>query len=123
VIVAIDPDSPVPPYEQLRAQIVALIGGGQLPPGSQLPTVRQLASDLGLAPGTIARTYRELEDGGLIETRGRHGTRVSERLPKVNAAERRRRLTDAAAEFVRSARSLGATNIEIEAHLRGLLET
>ncbi|GAA2958936.1 MULTISPECIES: GntR family transcriptional regulator [Microbacterium] len=76
-MIIIDPTSPTPPFEQLRTQYVAAIASGELPPGSRLPTVRRLAGDLGLAPGTVARAYRELETTGLIETRGRHGTFVS----------------------------------------------
>lgn len=76
-MIVIDPTSPTPPFEQLRAQYVAAIASGELPPGSRLPTVRRLAADLSLAPGTVARAYRELEATGLIETRGRHGTFVS----------------------------------------------
>jgi DNA-binding transcriptional regulator YhcF (GntR family) len=77
VIVVVDQDSPVPPYEQVRGQIAALIGDDRLPVGTRLPTVRQLAVDLGLAANTVARAYRELESAGLIETRGRHGTFVA----------------------------------------------
>ena len=76
-MIVIDPASPTPPFEQLRAQYVAAIASGELPPGSRLPTVRRLAGDLGLAPGTVARAYPELETTGLIETRGRYGTFVS----------------------------------------------
>jgi DNA-binding transcriptional MocR family regulator len=49
-----------------------------LPPGTRLPPVRRLAGDLGLAPNTIARAYRELERDGYIETGGRHGTYVAD---------------------------------------------
>jgi DNA-binding transcriptional regulator YhcF (GntR family) len=45
--------------------------------GTRLPTVRRLAADLGLAVNTVARSYRELEEAGLVETRGRNGTFVS----------------------------------------------
>ncbi len=69
--------SPVPPFEQIRAQITSLITAGTLAPGTRLPTVRSLASDLGLAAGTVARAYKELELAGLIETRRRNGTVVA----------------------------------------------
>ncbi|CAH0299318.1 HTH-type transcriptional repressor YtrA [Arthrobacter sp. Bi26] len=69
--------SPVPPFEQIRAQITSLITVGTLAPGTRLPTVRSLASDLGLAAGTVARAYKELELAGLIETRRRNGTVVA----------------------------------------------
>ena len=50
---------------------------GELAAGQKLPTVRQLASDLGLAPNTVARAYRELEADRVINTQGRRGTFVA----------------------------------------------
>ena len=70
----IGPRSPVPPFEQVLAQVVERVRSGELAPDARLPTVRRLAGDLGLAPGTVARAYRELESDGVIVTRGRHGT-------------------------------------------------
>jgi GntR family transcriptional regulator len=96
VIVTVDPDSPTPPFEQLRASIRTLVATGALPVGARLPTVRQLASDLGLAPGTVGRAFRELETEGVIESRGRHGTHVRSAPALPAAAERHRRLRDAA---------------------------
>ncbi|WP_442932477.1 GntR family transcriptional regulator [Micromonospora sp. NBC_01699] len=78
-----DPDSPVPPYEQVRARIAALAGGSELTAGTRLPTVRQLAGELGLAANTVARAYRELEQAGLVETRGRHGTVITAGAARV----------------------------------------
>ena len=60
----VTPDDPTPPSEQLRRQLVDLIEGGQLVEGERLPPLRQLAGDLGLAVGTVARTYCELEAAG-----------------------------------------------------------
>jgi GntR family transcriptional regulator len=77
VIVEVDPASPVPPYEQVRQGVTALVLGGALQPGARLPSIRQLADDLGLAGGTVARAYRELETDGIVTTRGRHGTVVA----------------------------------------------
>jgi DNA-binding transcriptional regulator YhcF (GntR family) len=76
VILEIDPRSPVPPYEQLRQQVTALVLGGGLAQGDRLPSIRQLANDLGIAGGTVARAYRELEADGVVTTHGRHGTVV-----------------------------------------------
>src|ERR1700749_2093283 len=73
----VDVTSPVPPYEQLREQIPGLIATGGLRPGQRLPPVRQVASDLGLAGGTVARAYRELAQAGLVEGGGRHGTVIT----------------------------------------------
>ena len=69
---------PTPPYEQVRRQLAGHIQTGRLPAGSRLPAVRQLAADLGLAAGTVARAYRELEDMGLITTGRARGTHVTE---------------------------------------------
>ena len=77
MILSIEGDSPVPPFEQIRAQVSELARRGDLQAGTRLPTIRQLSKDLGLAGGTVARAYRELEAEGVIETRGRHGTFVA----------------------------------------------
>ncbi|MET3949365.1 GntR family transcriptional regulator [Arthrobacter sp. UYEF36] len=75
--ISVDLGSATPPYEQIRAQISSLIALGALAPGTRLPTVRSLAADLGIAAGTVARAYRELEQAGLIDTRRRNGTVVA----------------------------------------------
>ena len=76
-MLSVDPTTGVPPYEQLRRQVVDQVAAGDLRPGERLPPVRRLAEDLGLAPGTVARAYRELEAAGVVETRGRAGTLVA----------------------------------------------
>ncbi len=118
MIVAVDLRSPVPPFEQLRAQITELVHSGGLVPGQRLPTVRQLAADLGLAPGTVARAYRELEATGVVTSNGRHGTRVRDDAPAP--APRERELRAAALRFLRAARDLGASEAEIDAALRAV---
>jgi DNA-binding transcriptional regulator YhcF (GntR family) len=75
----IDQHGATPPFEQLKAQVLAQIDTGELIAGTKLPTVRQLAADLGVAPNTVARAYRELEADGFIETRGRNGTLIKAR--------------------------------------------
>jgi len=104
VRIEVDPDSAVPPYEQVRGQIAALAGDGRLPAGTRLPTVRQLAGDLGLAVNTVARAYRELESAGLVETRGRHGTFVTHRAGRVPAEAER-----LAARYAADTRRMGLT--------------
>lgn len=75
--VSVDRDSDIPPFEQIRAGVVAAIDAGELTPGDRLPTVRGLAGELGVAPNTVAKAYRELEADGVVETHGRQGTRVA----------------------------------------------
>ena len=77
VALAIDPEGAAPPFEQLKAQVLAGIADGSLIAGTKLPAVRVLAADLGIAPNTVARAYRELEADGILETRGRNGTVIS----------------------------------------------
>ena len=73
----IDPESPVPIYVQIEEQVRALIAAGQLRPGDQLPTIRQLAVDLGVNYNTVARAYLELERAGVITTQRGRGTFVA----------------------------------------------
>jgi DNA-binding transcriptional regulator YhcF (GntR family) len=75
-VISIDHQSLTPPYEQVRSQLAHHIHTGDLTIGTRLPTVRQLAGNLGLAVNTVARAYRELEHGGLVQSRGRAGTFV-----------------------------------------------
>ena len=97
-MLVVNPRSAVPPFEQLRVQILELVGNGALAPETRLPTVRKLASDL---PNTVARTYRELERAGIIETRGRHGTFVA-----THGDPAHRQAQKAAAAFADQIRSL-----------------
>lgn len=96
---------PTPPYEQLRRQLEELILSGSLAGGTRLPTVRQLANDLALAAGTVARTYKELEAAHLVQTRRSAGTRVSDTLNQPpNTADLVARY---AHEYLTRVRSLG----------------
>lgn len=79
MILRIDPAAALPVIEQIRRQITRLVVSGQLAVGDQLPPIRQLAADLELARGTVARAYELLERDGVVETMGRHGTRVRSR--------------------------------------------
>jgi DNA-binding transcriptional regulator YhcF (GntR family) len=104
----VDTTSPVPPYEQVRAQIAQQVSSGELPAGTRLATVRQLAADLDLATNTVARAYRELEADGVIATHGRRGTFVrSEVLSSSSGAAR-----ELAQQFTATARKLGLTQAE-----------
>ena len=108
MILQIDAASPLPPYEQIRTQVATMIATRVLPPGTRLPAIRQLSKDLGLATGTVARAYRELEAEGLIAaTRGRHGTFVTESRRTRND-ETDDDLAQAAQAFAIQARQLGA---------------
>ena len=85
--ISLDAASPVPPFEQIRSRVAELIVSGALTGGQRLPAVRQLAGDLRVAPGTVARAYKELETAGLLITRRGAGTRVAPGWP-TSASER-----------------------------------
>jgi DNA-binding transcriptional regulator YhcF (GntR family) len=107
MIIAVDPAHALPVYEQVREQVVRMVAAGTLQPGVRLPTIRQLALDLGLSKGTVAKAYELLESDSVIETRGRKGSFVLEMQP-TTARERRAGLGEAAAAMVVVARQLGA---------------
>ncbi len=74
--ILIDLTDPQPPFAQLMEQIRQAVSSGQLAPGEQLPSIRQLAGDLDLNSKTVAKAYRLLERDSVIESRGYRGTFV-----------------------------------------------
>lgn len=107
----LDSDSAVPFFEQLRLAVIEAVRDGRLAPGARLPTVRELAGELGLAVNTVARAYRELEAAGIVETRRRLGTFVARRDP-ADAA-----MAAAAHSYAQAARALGLGRAEARRYL------
>jgi DNA-binding transcriptional regulator YhcF (GntR family) len=107
VILSVDPTRALPVYEQIREQVTRMVAAGTLSAGTKLPTIRQLAADLGLAKGTIARAYELLEADAVILSSGRRGTMVRERQTTSHGMQTA--ALDAAAEsLVIVARQIGA---------------
>ena len=100
-----------PLFDQLRTQVIEGVRTGALPPGTRLPTVRELARQLGVATNTVARAYRELESATIVETRGRFGTFIS-RVDPTDAA-----MAAAAKEYVDAARALGLSRSDAVRYL------
>jgi len=97
-----------PVYLQLVDQIRQQVSAGDLLPGDQLPTVRQLAAELRLNFNTIARAYRILDEAGLISTQQGRGTYISEETPPGVLAEiRQRSLEELTRAYLGEARQLG----------------
>lgn len=103
-------------YAELKAQLLERMRTGDLPAGTRLPTVRGLADELGLAPNTVARAYRELEQAGVIETRGRHGTFVALSTDAITRAAQ-----EAAAAYVARLRALGIPDADALVYVAGAL--
>jgi GntR family transcriptional regulator len=75
--ILVDPESSVPIYIQIEDSINSLIAAGQLQPGEQLPTIRELAAEIRVNLNTVARAYFELDKEGVITTQRGKGTFVS----------------------------------------------
>src|SRR5262245_58092521 len=110
ISIVVDRASAEPVYEQIARQIRALIASTQLASGSALPSVRRLASDLGVNLNTVARAYRILEEDGFVEIREREGARIAPASPRAAAASResmRMRLRDLLTKMSRSGMGRG----------------
>lgn len=114
--ITVDVTSGVPPYEQIRGQVAALIAAGALPAGARLPTVRDLAADLGVAVGTVVRAYRELEAAGLVVSRRRTGTVVAPGQQLGSGT-----LQAAVADLVATARRSGVPDADLLSLVHGAL--
>lgn len=84
----LDPRSPVPLYAQIAERLRLAIASGEVPAGTALPSVRQLASELRVNPATVVQAYRDLEGERLIVMRQGAGTFVNDVLPARRAQER-----------------------------------
>ena len=80
MIIELDMNSSTPIYVQLRNQIVMGIGRGELKLGESLPTVRQLAQDIGVNTMTVNKAYQILKSEGYIKIDRRHGAIVSDNI-------------------------------------------
>ena len=77
MLLKIKPTSDTPIYQQVRDQIVAGVAAGELNPGDPLPSVRELARDIGINYHTVNKAYALLKDEGYVKVYGRRGAVVS----------------------------------------------
>lgn len=103
--------SGIPFFDQLRLGVIEAVRTGRLEPGTRLPTVRDLADELGLAVNTVARAYRELEAAGIVETHRRLGTFVARSDP-TDAA-----MAAAARAYAQATRALGLGAADAQRYL------
>jgi GntR family transcriptional regulator len=111
-------ESGVPVYRQIMDQVRGAMASGSLSAGDQLPTVRQLAVDLAINPNTVARAYRELELGGLLETHQGTGSFISAQKIKRADLERERQLAQIVGDCVSRAGAMGFTVDDVVEYLR-----
>jgi GntR family transcriptional regulator len=109
----LSPNSGVPLYVQLQQQIRQRIASGQLAHGAQLPSVRDLSTELHINPLTVAKVYQNLEREGVVETRRGIGTYVSPRSAVLKLDARLRQVSPAVDQLVAEAVHLGIGEEEI----------
>jgi GntR family transcriptional regulator len=119
----IDFRSEMPITTQIVQQIQNRVLSGELKPGDQLPTVRQLATDLRVNFNTVARAYRILDSMGLISTQQGRGTYIwSAGEVETRERERRRALEQLTRHYLRDAMALGFSAEQIRALLDEQIE-
>ena len=117
--IRLDHAAPVPPFEQIRAQLALHVAAGRLRAGDRLPPIRTLAADLDVSTNTIARAYRELISAGIAEAAGRRGTRITAAPPVAHDIARRGELIEEAADrFALVTREL---NVSIDEALEAVI--
>ncbi len=109
----VNPSSGVPIYSQIQTQVKNAVVAGALRRDQPLPSVRKLASELGINPNTVARAYQELEYEGVISTVPGGGTYVAGRAPRLLKSEKLRRLQPYARQIAVEGTQLGLTDDEI----------
>jgi GntR family transcriptional regulator len=122
-LLVLDPAAPLSPSEQIVEQLRLQIAAGRLPFGAGLPSVRQLAHDLGIAPNTVVRAYNELRRQGWVVASARRGVAVADVGAAVLGGERRRAIEQAVGQLVTTARRLGVDGSELRVELERQLST
>ena len=111
-LLRVDPAEAMPIWRQIEEGLRRLVASRALAPGALVPSVRDLARDLGVNPNTVVKAYQRLVEGGVLTVRRGEGTYVADAPPALQAEDRARRLQEAALRFAGSALGAGATQGE-----------
>jgi len=109
MIFTIRQSDPLPIYRQIERQVIDAVLQGRLSPGDKLPSHRDLAQQLVVAPLTVKKAYDTLEAQEVIETKRGLGTFIRNPLPRVSAGERRHRLKEMAERLLLEAGGAGVS--------------
>ena len=114
-MITINYRDPRPIYEQIQTELRRLMLSGVLPPGSRLPSVRELAGQLAINPNTIQRAYRELEADGYILSVAGKGSFVAQvdQLAEQLAEQQKKQAVDAFRAAAQKLRQLGLTQAQL----------
>jgi len=113
MLIDIQPDSPVPIYEQIVAQVTFSIASGAVEPGALIPSVREMAQQLLVHPNTVARAFQELERRGLVEAKRGRGMEVTAAAPGLCRTHRQEILRGRIRAALREAASSALSREEI----------
>jgi DNA-binding transcriptional regulator YhcF (GntR family) len=119
-IIRIDLFSPIPAYRQIVDAVRAILVAGGIKPGEHLPTVRQLAVDLGVHHNTVAEAYRILAEEGWLDLTRRRGATVLGRAPVKASPEEEQRFITRLKALIAEARAAGVSLDVIASELREL---
>ncbi len=114
----LNPQSGVPVYRQMISQLRQRIASGQLPPQTQLPSVRELSAQLHVNPLTVSKAYQFLERDGLVEFRRGQGTFVTAQQPSLSLEEKSELIAHALEQVVSEAVHLGLSESELQHLIR-----
>ncbi|WP_437192639.1 GntR family transcriptional regulator [Planctomicrobium sp. SH527] len=117
----IHPSSGVPIFRQIIEQVQALLAGRRIQPGDMLPSVRQMAAELGVNPMTISKAYARLEADGIVERVRGKGMAILPQTIQGSVVQRQRELESQMQAAVNRGRQLGLNDEQIEHVLRKLL--
>jgi len=121
MILEVNPDSPIPVFQQIVDQVIFDIASGGVDPGSLIPSVRDLAQQITVHPNTVAKAYQKLEERGVLEAKRGRGMEVTPDAPKICRNQRqeiiRGRIRDALREAVASALSPDEVRTLVEEEL------
>ncbi len=118
--IRIDLASAVPAYRQIANALRALLVAGTFPIGEPLPTVRQLAVDLGVHHNTVAEAYRVLSEEGWLALRRRHGAIVLDRSRPTPPRQARTSLVQRLRELTAEAQAAGLSPAAIAESMRSI---
>ena len=118
----VDTRSQVPLYEQILGQIRGRVRTGELAPGTPLPSVRQLAADLGVNPNTVAKAYMLLEREGIIQTVRRRGAFVAGTAPARAHDWMDRRFSESVEKVLEEAERLGLDRKQLLTAVKHILQ-
>jgi len=111
----IDFQNGIPLYEQIAHRILGLIERGELKAGDQLPTIRDLAKDLGVNFNTVARSYRMLDQGAVISTQHGRGTYIiGKHKIKISKINKKKNIEQLTRFYIRKATYMGYKPEEIK---------